>query len=321
MKMKSPSEVRARIVLKDYAATKIDHLYAPTPTSMTVRCLLLYAAWFEGEVSTSNVRVAFMLAVASEPKFAKHPVEPRVARWLWMILKAINGMRTASKDFADLVANVMKEIQFEQEKQTHRSTKTPNPKQQSYSTLTTQSKHHHIGRQLKCGNASGNTLLKAHEVMTPDRPIKYLSRQYVKVHAHGRRGFKVRFPQEYFVSIATAMEMVGCGKKTVPRRKKSGRAENSGCERSLEIQSWSWKTAVHDQRSAGDSQCSEKPVKATGKAVSVGHARPEAVCAIRVGTQRRVAVPDGARQNLGRPTRWQRSKSTLTQTGQEMRSR
>ena len=40
-------------------------------------------------------------------------------------------------------------------------------------------------------------LLKAHEVMTHDRPIKYLSRQYLKVHAHGRRGFKVRVPQEY----------------------------------------------------------------------------------------------------------------------------
>ena len=39
MKMKSPSEVRARVVLKDYAVTELDDLYAPTPTSMTVRCL------------------------------------------------------------------------------------------------------------------------------------------------------------------------------------------------------------------------------------------------------------------------------------------
>ena len=59
MKMKSPSEVRARIVLKDCAVTKLDDLYAPTPTSMTVKCLLFYAAWFELEVSTSDVRVAF----------------------------------------------------------------------------------------------------------------------------------------------------------------------------------------------------------------------------------------------------------------------
>ena len=70
MKMKSPSEVRARVVLKDYPVTKLDDLYAPTPTSMTVRCLLFYAAW---EVSTSDVRVAFMHAFAPEPKFCETP--------------------------------------------------------------------------------------------------------------------------------------------------------------------------------------------------------------------------------------------------------
>ena len=59
------SEVRARVVLKDYAVTKFNDLYAPTPTSMTVRCLLFHAAWFGLEVS-----VALMHAVASEPKFA-----------------------------------------------------------------------------------------------------------------------------------------------------------------------------------------------------------------------------------------------------------
>ena len=67
-----------------------------------------------------------------------------------------------------------------------------------------------------------HVLLKAHEVMTHDRPIKYLSRQYLKVHAYGRRGFKVRFRQEYFASIATPMEMVGCRSRAVPGRKRSG---------------------------------------------------------------------------------------------------
>ena len=144
--MKYPTEVRARVVLKDYAGTKLDDLCAPTPTSMTVRCLLFYAAWFELEVSTSDVRVAFMHAVASERKFAKPPVQQRAAGWLWLIKKAMNGMRTASKDFGDLVAD-----------EEHRSTKTPNPKQQLYSTLTTQSWQHHINRQHSCGMASGNT--------------------------------------------------------------------------------------------------------------------------------------------------------------------
>ena len=46
---------------------------------MTVKCMLFYAAWFELEVSTSDVRVAFLHAVASERKFAKLPVEQRAA--------------------------------------------------------------------------------------------------------------------------------------------------------------------------------------------------------------------------------------------------
>ena len=94
---------------------------------MTVRCLLFYAAWFELEVSSSDVRVGFTHAVGSEPKFAKPPVEQHAAGWLWLIKKAMNGMRTASKDFGDLVADVMKEIQFERGKadpQIYKATKS-----------------------------------------------------------------------------------------------------------------------------------------------------------------------------------------------------
>ena len=71
------------------------------------------------EVSTSDVRAAFMHAVASERKFAKPPLEQRAAGWLWLIKKAMNRMRTASKDFGDPVVDVMKEIQFELGKADH----------------------------------------------------------------------------------------------------------------------------------------------------------------------------------------------------------
>ena len=215
MKMKSPSEVRARVVSKDHAVTKLDDLYAPTPTSMTVRCLLFYAAWFELEVSTSDVRVAFMHAVASEPKFAKPPVEQRAAGWLWLIKKAMNGMRTASKDFGDLVADVMKEIQFERGKadpQIYKDTKSQAAIVFHVDDPILAASHQQTA--LVWNRIGEHMLLKAHEVMTHDRPIKYLSRQYLKVHTHGRRRFKVvRLPQEYFDSIATAMEMVGCGSR------------------------------------------------------------------------------------------------------------
>ena len=177
-KTKSPSEVRARVALKDYAVSKLDDLYAPTPTSMTVRCLLFYAAWFGLEVSTSDVRVAFMRAVASEPKFAKPLVEQRAAVWLWLIKKAMNGMRIGPKDFGDLVADVMKEIQNERGKtdpQIYKDTKFQAAIVFHVDDPILAASHQQTA--LVWNRIGEHMLLKAHEVMTHDRPIKYLRRQ------------------------------------------------------------------------------------------------------------------------------------------------
>ena len=186
MKMKTPSEVRARAALKDDAVTKLDDLYAPTPTSMTVRCLLFCAAWFEWVVSTSDVRVAFMHAVASEPKFAKPLVEQRAAGLVWLIKKEMNGMRTASKDCGDLVADAMKEIQFERGKadpQIYKDTKSRAAIVFHVDDPILAASHQQTA--LVWNRIGEHMLLKAHEVMTHDRPVKYLSRQYLQVHTHG----------------------------------------------------------------------------------------------------------------------------------------
>ena len=144
MKMKSPSEVRARVVLKDYAVTKLDDVCAPTPTSTTVRFLLFYAAWqhFRRESSTHTchcfgTQVCSRMAVADQESDERNENSAERFR--------IPGCRRDERNPSS------------EEKQTHRSTKTQNPKQQSYSTLTTQSWHHDINRQLKRGNASWNT--------------------------------------------------------------------------------------------------------------------------------------------------------------------
>ena len=129
-------------------------------------------------------------------------------------------MRTASKDFGDLVADVMKEIQFERGKadpQIYKGTESQGAIVFHVDDPILAASHQQTA--LVWNRIGEHMLLKAHEVMTPDTPIKYLSRQYLKVHAHGRRGFKVRLPQEYFDSIATAMAMVGCGSRAVPARK------------------------------------------------------------------------------------------------------
>ena len=54
------SEVRSRCVLKDFATTVRDDVFAPTPSPLSVRGLLLYAAWFDLRVETGDLVCAFM---------------------------------------------------------------------------------------------------------------------------------------------------------------------------------------------------------------------------------------------------------------------
>ena len=108
-----------------------------------------------------------MHAVASEPKFAKLPVEQRAGGWLWLINNAMNGMRTASKDSGDLVADVMKEIQFERGKadpQIYKDTRSQGAIVFHVDDPILAASHQQTA--LVCTRIGEHMLLKAHEVMT-----------------------------------------------------------------------------------------------------------------------------------------------------------
>ena len=47
-------------MLKDFATTARDDVFAPTPSPLSVRGLLLYAAWFDLRVETGDLVCAFM---------------------------------------------------------------------------------------------------------------------------------------------------------------------------------------------------------------------------------------------------------------------
>ena len=64
------SEVRSRCVLKDFAATMRDDAFAPTPSPVSVRGLLLCEAWFDLLVETGDLVCAFMQADSSCEVFA-----------------------------------------------------------------------------------------------------------------------------------------------------------------------------------------------------------------------------------------------------------
>ena len=52
-------------MLKDFATTVRDDVFAPTPSPLSVRGLLLYAAWFDLGVETGDLVCAFMQANSS----------------------------------------------------------------------------------------------------------------------------------------------------------------------------------------------------------------------------------------------------------------
>ena len=80
------SEVRSRCVLKDFATTVRDDVFAPTPSPLSVRGLLLYAAWFDLRVETGDLVCAFMQADSSCEMFARPPKGQERDGWIWRFM-------------------------------------------------------------------------------------------------------------------------------------------------------------------------------------------------------------------------------------------
>ena len=85
------SEARLRCVLKDFATTMRDDVFAPIPSPLPVRGLSLYAACFDFRVETGDQECASMQADSSSETLRKG--------WIWRLHGVMNGMRTASRDF------------------------------------------------------------------------------------------------------------------------------------------------------------------------------------------------------------------------------
>ena len=103
------SEVRWRCVLKDFATTVRDDAFAPTPSLLSVRRLLLYAAWFDLRVQLGDLVCVFMQANSCCEMFARTPKGQGRQGWIWRLHGAMNGMLTASRDFTEFLAGVLTE--------------------------------------------------------------------------------------------------------------------------------------------------------------------------------------------------------------------
>ena len=96
-------------MLKDFATTVRDDVFSPTPSRVSVRALLLYAAWFKLRVETGDLVCDVMQADLSCEMFAGPPTGQERDGWIWRLHGAMNGMLTASRDFTELLAGVLTE--------------------------------------------------------------------------------------------------------------------------------------------------------------------------------------------------------------------
>ena len=98
---------RARLAVRDFATTVRNDVYSPTPTPASIRLLLYNACRHSHCIQVGDVTTAFMHAHNSSKAYALPPSDLARPGWCWQLDKAMNGLRTASKDWAETFASFL----------------------------------------------------------------------------------------------------------------------------------------------------------------------------------------------------------------------
>ena len=85
--------------MQDFAVTKSDEHFAPTPTDETTRIIEAYAVQKGFKMRTADVSAAFLHADEEERVIVRPPKEwqEKNPGKMWLLLKALYGRRTAPK--------------------------------------------------------------------------------------------------------------------------------------------------------------------------------------------------------------------------------
>ena len=158
-------------MLKDFSTTVRDDVFAPTPSPLSVRGLMLFAAWFDLRVETGDLVCAFMQAGSSCEMVARPPKGQERGGWIWRLHGAMNGMRTASRDFTEFLAGIL-----------------------------TEQRGFKRGKLERClfvhesneARVVSHVVIKRGEALNPRKPVTYLGFEYRSVHDGDRRGFTVK---------------------------------------------------------------------------------------------------------------------------------
>ena len=86
---------------EDFATTVWNDVFAPTPSPMVVRGLLLFAAWNYFRFATGDLVCAFAGGHTPSEIFARPPKGQERDGWLWRLHGSMNGVRTGSREFTN----------------------------------------------------------------------------------------------------------------------------------------------------------------------------------------------------------------------------
>ena len=215
-------EVRARLVVQQVARTKREDTFAPTPTPLGLRVLLLYAAVFRLAVVPADMSVAFMHAPSSENTFVWPPMGLRRDGWVWKLLKAMNGLRKAVTDFSDFVCGILVD-------KLHLTQVQSDP-----CLFKHESSHIRVGTHVDDPIGVGPleqvnqlfqelgqwVLLKVKPPFNKITPTRYLGREFLVVETESFFGFSCRHPDKYYEScLEVYRNMSNCKSLVVPHRK------------------------------------------------------------------------------------------------------
>ena len=187
--------MRSRCVLKDFATTVSDDVFAPTPSPLSVRGLLLHAAWYDLRIETGDLLCAFMQAASSSETYARPPKGQERDGWIWKLRGAMNGMRTASRDFTEFLAGILTEhMGFKRGKLArclfiHESNEARVVSHvDDLSFVPNQRRFRKFWMQI-----TKLVVIKRREALNPPHiPVVYLGFEYQSVHEAGRRDFTVQ---------------------------------------------------------------------------------------------------------------------------------
>ncbi len=85
--------------MQDFAVTKSDEHFAPTPTDETTRIIEACALQKGFKMRTADVSDAFLHADEEERVIVRPPKEWQETGKIWLLLKALYGRRTAPKNW------------------------------------------------------------------------------------------------------------------------------------------------------------------------------------------------------------------------------